>query len=524
MKFKVPDNIRLFLSSKYLDWAETLPKFNSGFIHELQIIREHQRRESKKEYERSRPPKGVEFLFLYFRLIEIFHIEEFDNFQKGLIRLLPGLQDDFYNRNFQTEFRHFTESISGGGYKKLGLIRREGKRIAFFHKPVCEIRDLPPEVDYISISIHKALPSAVEITLDVHLTHEATKHLLELQEKHYLSRIRFRSLFPWKMKGYTEDYIGSIISQQILEWINNLRINIELCIRPYIKGYFMQQITGKKPCLPAIEVYGMKGLPEGEEAFDTLRNESRGWLSSLGLEFYRDIYGDGKSLFVWSHTNTTKTDNCTAHRLIVLWESYLKTLETKHYGGEISAIIHNTKYALDAILPCIAVIEFLRTAQRNIEKLRMAVFDSIKLRPFSRYKLNKYIKLNNVVKQESMILERTSMEFNERIKYIHYKMKSIEDMKIIKKNPNVNEVENLKDVSIEFVKFDIDRLKKSLSLVTNSFSEFLSTRNMEVMYRLQLNIFWLTIVVTIATIVGLLANWASIKVFLKMFLQYLSIL
>ena len=513
MKFKVPDNVRLFLSSKYLDWAETLPKFNSGFIHRLQIIREHQRRESEKKYERSRPPKGVEFLFLYFRLIEIFHVEDFDNLQKGLIMLLPGLQDDFYNRNFPTEFRHFTESISGGGYKQLGFICRKGERTAFFHEPVCEIRDLPPEVDYISISMHKTLPSVVEITLDVHLTHETTKHLLELQEKHYLSRIRFRSLFPWKMKGYSEEYIGSIITQQILAWINNLRINVELCIRPYIKGYFMQQITGEKPCLPAIEVYGMKGLPEGEEIFDFLRNDSRHWLNSLGFEFYRDIYGDGKSLFVWSHTNTT--DNCTAHRLVVLWESYLKTVESKHYGGEISDIVHNTKYVLDAILLCITVIEFLRTAQRNIEKLRMAVFGSMKLRPFLRYKLNRYIKLNNVIKQESMILERTSMEFNERINHIHYEMKTVEDMKIIKKNPNINEDKNLKDVSIEFVKFDIDRLKKSLSLVTNSFSEYLSARNTEVMYRLQLNIFWLTVIVTIATIVGLLANWAGIKAFLQ---------
>lgn len=522
MKFKVPDNIRLFLSSKYLDWAETLPKFNSGFIHRLQNIREHQRRVSEKEYERSRPPKGVELLFLYFRLIEIFHVEEFDKLQEGLIRLLPSLQDDFINKEFPTKFKHFIESITSGGWQNLGFICRESKGGLLLSKPSREIRYLPPEVDYIDIAIHKTLPSVVEITLDVHLTLEATKHLLELQEKHYLSRIRLRSLFPWKMKGYSEEHVNSIITQQILAWVNNLRVNVELCIRPYIKGYFMQQSIGKKPCLPAIEVYGMKGLPEGEEALDTLRNDSWGWLNSLGFNFYYDIYGNGKSLFVWSNTNST--DNCTPHRLIVLWESYLKTVESELYCGEISAIVHNTIYVLDAILPCITVIEFLKTTQRNIEKLRMAVFGSMKLRPFSRYKLNRYIKLNNVVKQESMILERTSMEFNEQINSIHYKMKTVEDMKVIKINPNVNEDKNLKDVSIKFVKFDINRLKKSLSLVTNSFSEYLSTRNMEVMYRLQLNIFWLTIVVTIATIVGLLANWPIIKAFLNMFLPYLNVL
>lgn len=93
MKFKIPDNIRVFLSRKYLDWAESLPKSGSGFIAELQEIRDVQRRRSKKKYKRSRPPEGTEIEYLYFRLIEMFHIEKFDNLQDGLLRLFPEIQD-----------------------------------------------------------------------------------------------------------------------------------------------------------------------------------------------------------------------------------------------------------------------------------------------------------------------------------------------------------------------------------------------------------------------------------------------
>ena len=101
----MPDKIRVFLSKKYLDWAETLPKFNGSFVMNLQHIREHQRSRSEDEFKRSRPPEGTEIEHLYFRLIEIFHIEEFDKLLEGLIRLFPGLQDDCRNKDFSGDFR-----------------------------------------------------------------------------------------------------------------------------------------------------------------------------------------------------------------------------------------------------------------------------------------------------------------------------------------------------------------------------------------------------------------------------------
>jgi hypothetical protein len=39
MNPRISDKIRVFLSGKYLDWAETLPKFNGSFVMKLQHIR-----------------------------------------------------------------------------------------------------------------------------------------------------------------------------------------------------------------------------------------------------------------------------------------------------------------------------------------------------------------------------------------------------------------------------------------------------------------------------------------------------
>jgi hypothetical protein len=76
MKLRIPDKIRSTLGRKYLDWAEVLPKSNKGAIALLQITRRHQKKRSKRAYERSRPPQGSELEYLGFRLIEMFHIED----------------------------------------------------------------------------------------------------------------------------------------------------------------------------------------------------------------------------------------------------------------------------------------------------------------------------------------------------------------------------------------------------------------------------------------------------------------
>lgn len=291
MKFKIPNKFHVLLSKKYLDWAEILPKFGGGFIHELQVIREHQRRASDKLYNVTKPPEGTELKYQSFRMIEIFHIEEFDKLHDGLLRLFPELQGDVLNQDFSTSFKGFSENITGGGWKSIGSISRE-KGNSLYFGPCRIIHKLPPEVDYIEVSMHKTLPSTIFITFDVHLTDLATQNLLRLQRSHYLSNVKFNSLIPWNMmKRYSMESEQTIMTQQIKRWSTSLRIALEHCIEPYLKGYFMRQKT-KQSRLPVIDVYGIKGMPVEEKAFEEWRKHSWGWWDSFGFRFHSDIYSE----------------------------------------------------------------------------------------------------------------------------------------------------------------------------------------------------------------------------------------
>jgi len=521
MKPRVPDKIRVFLSEKYLDCAESLPKFNGSFVKNLQHIREYQQIWSEDEFKRSRPPERTKIEYLYFRLIEIFHIEEFDKLLEGLMRLFPGLQDDCRKRDFSSDFRNLAETIAGGGTHRLGCIYRDLRGRFFFSGPRCEIRDLPPEVSYIAVTLHKVLASVMFVTLDVHLTREATESLLALQERHYLPRTRLVSLAPWKTtRGYSQESVEMARTGEIFGWIDNLRSRVEKCIKPFFDGYFTQQ-NSTEPRLPAIEVYGLKGLPEGEEAFQKWSEEAWGWCESLGFHFHYDACSDGRALFTWSYNGSVLRHK--GYRLVVFWKPYLESLKSRpSEAEERDAVMHYTGYTLDAILPCITVIEFLISGRRNIERLRQDVFGSMRIRNLPRHTLNKYIKLNNIIKRESMLLDRITMEFEQQTRLIRYEMTPVEDMKEIKATSDGKQGGNLKDIMIESVKFNIELLKKPLSLITTSFAEYLAARNMEVMYRLQRSIFWLTIIVAIATIAGLAANWPNIQNFLNSLMKIMK--
>src|ERR1039457_2410843 len=82
-------SLRERFSSKYLDWAEALPKFNGGIIQHLQAIRERQRVEAQEAYAETRSPQDMVLHLDRFLLVEIFLIEDFEELKDQLTRLFP---------------------------------------------------------------------------------------------------------------------------------------------------------------------------------------------------------------------------------------------------------------------------------------------------------------------------------------------------------------------------------------------------------------------------------------------------
>jgi len=524
---RIPDKVRVFFSKKYLDWAEKLPRFGGGTISWLQEIREYQRRDSEDTYKRTRPPQGTEIEFLYFRLVEMFHIEEFTELREGLLRLLPGLEDSFRTTDFLAGFRRDAETISGGSYRPLGIIARKSRVRFIPSEPFREMAELPTEVDYIGLKLHKALPSAFIITLDVHLTKEATQQLIRLQDRHYLPTVRFKKLIPRGMLGggHSEDSIEGVMQQEILGWVDRLRASVEGCINPFLNGYFIKQSSDNTTSLPVVEVYALRGVPESEEAFGVWLKEAHHWWRSLGFGLYPfDAYKGENLMFIWPQRGSSQGE--TAHRLVVLWEPYVRSINTRGFGsGEKGAVVYHTEYFLNAMVKGITVLRFLELIQRNVEKLRKEVFGSMNMRRFSRYRMGAYIRLNDTLQRQSMLLDRISLEFDQQKNWILRDMnvEKVAELKNIETVSNSNpDDRNLRDVIFEAIQFRRDLVKNHLSLIKTSFSEYLVTRNMEAMYQLQRSIFWLTIIITIATITGLVASWQNMQAFLRMLLPRMN--
>jgi hypothetical protein len=143
-----------------------LPQFRGGFVRILQDISEHHIEQAKETYERSRPPKEVKLEFLYFRLIELFNLEDFDQLRQNLFRLFPALRDDFFERFSAIEdFTTQAESIQGTGYGRLGYVLRDKSRRWLFMEVYREMPSLPADVDFIEVQYHKILPSIFLITI-----------------------------------------------------------------------------------------------------------------------------------------------------------------------------------------------------------------------------------------------------------------------------------------------------------------------------------------------------------------------
>jgi hypothetical protein len=510
MKLRIPEKVRIALARKYLDWSESLPEFGGGWIREFQDLRRHQREMSDEDYKRSRPPEGTTVEYLSVRLVEVFHLEDFDKLRDGLMRLLPKLASEISARNFSEEFARRADSISGTSSQMLGyLVRNKGTLLLGF-SPYREIHDLPPEVRGIEIELFKILPAVYALSFDVHLTDEATKRLISLQDRRYLPTARFEKLVPWRAwdGGMTENFPQHEMRSAVLGWLEELRGRIEGCIRPYLSGYFTRHFSGRTARLPAIEAFAIKGAPEEAAAFDTWAKDARAWAESLGFRFTYRAYRDERQFFIPSRDEWERERETAAHRLIVLWEPYLKSIDPSRVERDERAAIRNQlRYTMRALLQRIVLVEFLDAVEKNVERLRRVSFGSMT----ARRRLGTYFKLSNTVQRETMLLNRASLEFEQNKSLVSSHMQELRDLKEVGGGSDKERPGGLAGDSVREIEYRINLLNTQLAHIRNSISEFLELQNMDALYRLQRYVFWLSIIAALAAVVGVAAGWPNIK-------------
>jgi hypothetical protein len=494
----IPDNWRVKLGRFYLDRVEPLWRFRGGTIAALQDLRAHQRRSAKTAFQESRFPDGVSVELSYIRLAEIFLLEDADQLKKGLRRLFPTTDDKTGGEDVIGEIAVFATGLGTAGWKSAGLLVRQGDNTACLSNIIHfrEIPNLPPQVKCIEVQLHKFLSSSIILTFDIHLTQEVTAQLLELHNQIHLTDIRFRKLAPWKLisGGWTEGspYTGAL--DAILQWLKNLRIQVEEILESYLSGYFLNASPSVGARLPAIEVFKLKGTPSNPEDLHKwlCEREKTEWWRSIGFNSSSSIYTDGKLAFVWP--DERKSYFQPAYRFVVLQED--------------TAVPMNASEAVRSLIPAVTILALLRLVGENIETLRMQTFQNMR----QSRRLGRLIRSNDRVQRELMILDRVVMEFKQRKQWINYATSEVAALKNLEPQRRKQENANLQTSMLAGVDSKAKLLGEHLALIKKINDGRLANLNMLVIYRLRLVAVCLTLVGTL-NVITKIWTWKQIREF-----------
>ncbi|MBM3703137.1 MAG: hypothetical protein FJW63_09190 [Actinobacteria bacterium] len=463
-------------------------------------IKEEQEKDSQNTYKRTRFPANLLFNFLYFRLFDIFYIENVDNLLKGLKKLFPDKNDSFFIEYNSENFIKNSTGISSGEWLNIGYLVGSSKN-RFLGQRNRVLKELPSFVDYIHIELHKVLPSFFTLSYDVHLKESVTQELIKLHNSKFKSEITFRKLIPYGKLGggYSTKSSEIVMRQEILTWISSLQIQVELYLKKFLKGKFFEDDPSKSTNLPCIEIYVVGKFPESKI---TIRNwiiKSSNWLESLGFHaIHIDSFTNNNLIYIpkW-YENRDKHFRFNS-RLLASKEDYIKTINLDMYGkDENLALSHNTQGDfLTLILPTIVILEMITRFKIKFEKIRSNIFSTFKSDSTPFFNLNKDVKLSSSLLQTSVIFDRISKEFDIEQKNISAQLEGISDFSKIG-NKDKKRYTNLNEELLGMIMFKLKYLKGHVEFADNWLSKFLVLRNLSVT-------FFLALIAIIVAIISLL--------------------
>ena len=477
-------NWRVRLAKFYIKQVNKLSFLNGSGVKTLRHIKERQDRDSQDTFNKTRPPKGIKTNFIYFRLFEIYKIENVNMLLEGLEKLFPNFNNNFIGGDSYKKFIQNSTGITSGEWLNIGYIFKDNKK-GYAGQNHRELKELPRFVDSIHIELHKILPSIFVLTFDVNLNDNATQKINELQSSLYSSEIRFRKIIPSGVLGggYSEKPCEHVMKQEIENWISNLQFQVEKCLRVFFTGYFLSEKSQSKGNLPSVSVFGIKGIPKNVLNITEWLINSGNWLESFGFDSLQfNSFTNGKLIFVrnWSRSeDNTKS----RYRLIVAWDSYLEPKIIEMYGNneKIAISIKTQEDFLSTILPSIAISEMLSHFQFSFEEIRQNVLSFLKPNILNGFHLRKYIKLNDAVLQASVLYDRISKDFKIEKDYISRNLEKISDFSESRKSKK-NKKSELNEYLIRQIEFKIEMLKEHVDFLFTWLSRYLALENLSMTF------------------------------------------
>lgn len=499
------------IGKKILDWCEALPRFNGGTIARLQKLREWERQDSRSAFDRTRPPAGIEFEFIGIQMVEVFNLE-------NLFKLENGIKDVFSDHHKIKDVLGVIEKakgkLTGGFWSHVGtLTRKEG----FFVRPFRIIPNLPSQVRSIEIELFRFLPSLYVITFDIELERSVTEDFKSIINQHHLPKTVFKSVLPWRMwkSGYSRTFVDSVILNKLSTLIYNLRLSIEKQIRPYFQGYFSSSLRHYEIRLPCMELFLLKTEKNNLDALVADEKYQR-WFYTIGFDSidFRS-YKDESYLLI---TPKAEDNFISTFKIFALGDSILSKIDVSQYDGdERSAISFHFEEKKHAIVKGYTFLYLFMILRTNLENNRLRILRHTNSK--FRSSLKKVIKLSASLQSTANFFDTIRREFHDNKNWVLGELNALSSN--VRKRLNQGSEITMKDNLSESIDYQIAFLANHVKEIKNSFDEHLSIRNMEVMFILQRRIFWLTLVVTVATLLTIIKS-NEIKDFVYLFVRFLQ--
>ena len=128
---------------------------------------------------------------------------------------------------------------------------------------------------------------------------------------------------------------------------------------------------------------------------------------------------------------------------------------------------------------------------------------------YKRKKLTRKNQYNiQELKRTIVIISRFEHEFKQSGHWIAHSISGVGELI----EPFRNETVSLGKNTIDNANYQMKQVKESATIIDSGLTNYLSVQSIYVMYKLQKWMFILSIVVTIATIIGVLSGWNNLKI------------
>ena len=467
--------MRARLSECLLNIAEKYPPTNNDLIKSLKRIRKNQRKWALEDYHKRERPHNSEVTLSNVNLIYTFEHQSFNEIVDGLEKHHPN---DEKTNELKTRILDSSDHLSSFLWSNFGhFIKSEDP---LFKRYIVD-PEIPKSVDHISVQYTRVLPSLACVSIQCYIEPIFTKRLESIRDRLYLAPIVFNRF--WPLTKVSQSYKGRVYSQKPKEIIEESISSLECHIEKWVSKRFGWK-EKESICKSSLRVFKTNASSKSE----TWLMENKNWTEDYGITTTKEsIFGDG---FILNNSEKHFRKNIT----LTIFEN--NKTSTTFNSDEQPFILTSSLYSI------------IEKYKITLEKLRGEGFRRLHVaRKLKHQNQNIIISIYRI----TISIKRLYQELNEHQKLVEVFLidaGSIYNHYDKKHRPYSTSV-------IPHIKNELLRFKDAIEIIDNGLTKVISTQSTYAMFSLQKKVFWLSVVVTIATVVSILGNWKDTLSFFR---------